>query len=73
MFKLHCEKEFEKMHKSDESMAKEVGNLNVAFADLNTYVRNGLSHRLGAVTALLGVVGAALVVAVVLNLIEMSG
>ena len=72
MYKLHCEKEFVQLHESVGHIDTELVGIQVGFADLNQYVRNGLSHRLNSVTALLSGLALLLAGAIVLNLIQMS-
>jgi hypothetical protein len=69
MWNLHCQGAFSDMKEAIRAVDLKTQELANQMAAMNSYVRNGLTHRLNAVTGLLAAVGAALIISIALKLI----
>lgn len=69
IFEVHCKGEFDDIKRTIGNLETRQLEAAVQVAGLNSYVRNGLTHRLNAVTGLLAAVGVMLAGAIVLNII----
>jgi len=69
MWNLHCRGAFTDVKKAIETLDTRTIELTKEMAAMTAYVRNGLTHRLNAVTGLLAAVAAALIISIALKLL----